>query len=530
MGSTEGAALPQGLIDLASIEDAVCLAFVDGATVDAPPELRALFSCLRPDQGPLDGLNPNSHAIAVALFEQARRHGHATGDVRVILDPTRPYRLHVFDIEQHFGCFAGVVAPAPESDARTPRSSAPILTPRHMELRVNVTGIITSVDDASQRALGWSADEMVGANSLDFIDEQDHDRSIAFWAELLEEPWSTRRLRQRWIRSDGSRVWMETTETNVLNDPDLACVLVELVDISDEMAAQTALAEREELLARLTDVLPIGVAQVDVTGAFVFSNRRWFEIANLQPDAHLADFVAIVDERDRDTLRQAITNARTTGETDLVVRTADPDAQRVLSVRLSGLSDRSDDWGVVISLEDITERHRLQRQLVHQSERDGLTDLLNRKAIMDRLQTAIETAHSSGRHAAVAFIDLDGFKSVNDTYGHATGDDLLRSVAAAIRECVRDEDLVGRIGGDEFVVVVPDIPAQAFVGDLAHRLEARLASLPIGHTDQTITASLGVAVLDADTASAADLLAAADKRMYQDKRARQASRSSSAVV
>ena len=89
---------------------------------------------------------------------------------------------------------------------------------------------------------------------------------------------------------------------------------------------------------------------------------------------------------------------------------------------------------------------------------------------------------------------------------------------------------MGRIGGDEFVVVVPDIPAQAFVGDLAHRLEARLASLPIGDNDQTITASLGVAVLDATTSSAADLLAAADRRMYQDKRARQASRGASAVV
>lgn len=529
MGPPERAALPQGLIDLASIDDAVCLAFVDGATVDAPEELRALFPCLGTDQGPLDGLNPISHATAVALFEQARRHGHAAGDVRVILDPARTYRLHVFDIERDYGCFAGVVAPSPETDAPAPRSSAPILTPRYMELRVNVTGIITSADDATQRALGWSADELVGANSLEFIDDQDHDRSIAFWAELLEEPWSTRRLRQRWIRSDGSRVWMETTETNVLNDPDLGCVLVELVDIADEMAAQTALAEREELLARLTDVLPIGVAQIDVTGAFVFSNRRWFEIANLEPDAHLADFVAIVDEDDRDTLRQAITNARTSGETDLVVRTDDPDDPRVLSVRLSALSHRSDDWGVVISLEDITERHRLQRQLVHQSERDGLTDLLNRKAIMDRLQAAIETARASGRHAAVAFIDLDGFKWVNDTYGHAAGDDLLRSVAAGIRECVRDEDLVGRIGGDEFVVVVPDIPAKAFVGDLARRLEARLARLRIGDSGQTITASLGVAMLDTATASAAELLAVADRRMYQDKRARQARRGTSPV-
>ena len=528
MGPTAGAALPQGLIDLASVDDAVCLTFVDGATVDAPDELRALFPCLGTDQGPLDGLNPISHATAVALFEQARRHGHASGDVRVILDPARPYRLHVFDLEQTHGCFAGVVAPAPDTQAPVARGTAPILTPRHMEVRVNVTGIITAVDDATVRALGWAADELVGTNALDFIDERDHDRSIAFWAELLDEPWSTRRLRQRWVRKDGSRVWMETTETNVLNDPDLACVLVELVDISDEMAAQTALAEREELLARLTDVLPIGVAQIDVTGAFVFSNRRWFEIADLRPDAHLADFVSMVEEADREILREAITRARTAGECDVVIRTAGPDI-RVLSVRLSGLSARPDEWGVVISLEDIIERHQLQRQLVRQSERDGLTDLLNRKAIMERLQNAIETARGSGRKAAVAFIDLDGFKSVNDTYGHATGDDLLRSVANCIRDCVRDEDLVGRIGGDEFVVVVPNIPSPALVDDLAARLEARIATLTIGSGQQTITASLGVAVLDAATTSAADLLAIADRRMYRDKRARRAARGASPV-
>lgn len=522
MGHPEGTSLPPGLIDLATLDDAVCLTFVDGATVAAPAELRALFPCLGPDQGPLDGLNTNSHATAVALFEQARRHGHASGDVRVILDPARNYRLHVFDLGRDFGCFAGVVAPAPATDAAAPPRAGPLLTPRHMELRVNVTGIITSVDDAAERALGWPAADLIGTNCLEFIDEQDHDRSIAFWAELLAEPWSTRRLRQRWIRSDGTRVWMETTETNVLNDPALECVLVELVDISDEMAAQIALAEREELLARLTDVLPIGVAQADVHGAFVFSNRRWFEIAHLTPDATLADFVAIVDESDRDGLRQAITDARTAGETDLVVRTADAADPRVLSVRLSGLSSTSDDRGVVISLEDITEQHRLQRQLIHQSERDGLTDVLNRTAVMDRLQSAIVAARGSGRQAAVAFIDLDGFKWVNDTYGHATGDDVLRAVAAGVRECVRDEDLVGRIGGDEFVAVVLDIPSPAFLDELAARLEVRLANVPIGVTGRTITASLGVAILDSATTSAADLLAIADRRMYEDKRARRA--------
>ncbi|MEM7285980.1 MAG: sensor domain-containing diguanylate cyclase [Actinomycetota bacterium] len=527
MGPTEDA-LPQALVDLAEVQDAVCLTFVDGATVDAPAALRQLFPCLGTDQGPLDGLNPNSHATAVALFEQARRHGHARGDVRVILDPARPYRLHVFDLESTLGCFAGIVAPASDSAQPAEKRAVSILTPRHMELRLNVTGIITAVDDATVRALRWAPDDLIGANSLDFIDDQDHDRSIAFWAELLEEPWSTRRLRQRWIRADGSQVWMETTETNVLNDPDLQCVLVELVDISDEMAAQTALAEREELLARLTDVLPIGVAQIDVTGAFVFSNRRWFEIADLSPDAHLADFVAMVDEDDRSTLRDAIAAARSAGESDVVIRTAGPQ-RRVLSVRLSGLSSTADEWGVVISVEDITERHRLQRQLVHQSERDGLTDLLNRKAIMERLERTIDAARSAGGRAAVAFIDLDGFKSVNDTYGHATGDDLLRSVAACIRDCVRDEDLVGRIGGDEFVVVVPNIPAPAFVGDLAARLEARIARLTIGDGGQTITASLGVAVLDSATTSAADLLALADRRMYRDKRSRQAERGPSPV-
>lgn len=529
MGPNEGAALPGALVELASIDDVVCLTFRDGATVAAPDALRTLFPCLGPDQGPLDGLNPNSHATAVALFEQARRHGHARGDVRVIVDPGRPYRLHVFDLEEDFGCFAGIVAPASDVDQQAPRRSGPILTPRHMELRVNVTGIITAVDDASVRALGWSADELVGSNSLDFIDDQDHDRSIAFWAELLEEPWSTRRLRQRWIRKDGSRVWMETTETNMLNDPDLACALIELVDITDEMAAQTALAEREELLARLTDVLPIGVAQIDVAGAIVFSNRRWYEIAGLDPDAHLADFVAMIAESDRAVLRNAINVARTDGESEVTIRTADVDEQRVLSVRLSGLARRADDWGVVISLEDITERHRLERQLVHQSERDGLTGLLNREAIMGRLHRAIEEARGSGRQAAVAFLDLDGFKSVNDTHGHAAGDDLLRSVAAGVRECVRDEDLVGRLGGDEFVVVVPDIPSPAFVGDLARRLEARIAQVAIGDTSQTITVSLGVAILDQATTSAADLLAVADRRMYEDKRARRSERTRSAV-
>jgi diguanylate cyclase (GGDEF)-like protein len=161
---------------------------------------------------------------------------------------------------------------------------------------------------------------------------------------------------------------------------------------------------------------------------------------------------------------------------------------------------------------------RLLDRIRHQSLHDGLTGLPNRSLILDRAEQIVARAGRTGGAWAALFIDLDGFKDVNDSRGHATGDELLRHVAERIRHSVRDCDTVGRLGGDEFVVLVDGIDDDAEADVLAERILASLREpIAVDRADRSLTidASIGVAIGGGD--DAADVLRDADIALYQAK-------------
>nr|WP_238925464.1 GGDEF domain-containing protein [Vibrio sp. S11_S32] len=120
--------------------------------------------------------------------------------------------------------------------------------------------------------------------------------------------------------------------------------------------------------------------------------------------------------------------------------------------------------------EDITELKHAKQKIQHLAQHDTLTGLPTRQLIMTKLETAITTAQQSNDQLAVLFMDLDGFKSVNDTFGHGTGDALLKLIAARLRLCMRDIDTVARIGGDEFLMLFNGVADQASVAMIAERM------------------------------------------------------------
>ena len=149
---------------------------------------------------------------------------------------------------------------------------------------------------------------------------------------------------------------------------------------------------------------------------------------------------------------------------------------------------------------------------------DSLTGLPNRASLSVTLQHAVNKAHRSKSGLAVFFLDLDNFKSVNDTLGHPTGDQLLREIARRVRACIRESDLVARLGGDEFVVMVETVPDRAGLQLLAEKILAAASELMQldGH-EVKITASVGIAVFPDDGKDASALLANADMAMYRAK-------------
>ena len=279
----------------------------------------------------------------------------------------------------------------------------------------------------------------------------------------------------------------------------------------------------EELL-RLTKALPMGILQVGAGGGTLFSNPRWFEITGLPAASRFADLVALAEPATRTSLTDMLSRCSTEGtEAELQFTLETPAGhRRVCWLRLSALTASAPHHSVLASLEDVTSTHRLHRQLVEAAERDPLTRLLNRSAIVERLERSLRRAAEDDLLVGVLFVDLDDFKAVNDRFGHATGDDLLQRVGAAITGCVRRGDLVGRFGGDEFVVIVPDLQDAASARLLAARIMAALGDVVVVRGEHLITGSVGVAAARARATSANQLLEAADTAMYEVKRRRAA--------
>lgn len=151
---------------------------------------------------------------------------------------------------------------------------------------------------------------------------------------------------------------------------------------------------------------------------------------------------------------------------------------------------------------------------------DSTTTLPNERSLQVQLDQAIMNCESPWASLAVLYIDLDGFKAVNDTYGHGVGNDLLRVIAARLHRTVRAEDIVGRVGGDEFVCILTGSPKRDQVGRIACHLFDKIgAALTFGGLTFSVRSSIGIAIYPQDGATAATLLKSADRAMYQSKRA-----------
>jgi diguanylate cyclase (GGDEF)-like protein/PAS domain S-box-containing protein len=170
-------------------------------------------------------------------------------------------------------------------------------------------------------------------------------------------------------------------------------------------------------------------------------------------------------------------------------------------------------YGVISTWAEATERVRRERRMREEADSDPLTGLANRRALERMLPSALARAGREGREVGVLLLDLDDFKALNDRDGHAAGDAALIAIAAALRGCVRERDLVARVGGDEFVIVLPDLhPGHGAAVECAARTAAALREAA------GLTAATGIACFPRHGEEAAELLAHADRGMYAAKR------------
>lgn len=171
---------------------------------------------------------------------------------------------------------------------------------------------------------------------------------------------------------------------------------------------------------------------------------------------------------------------------------------------------------------DVTAERAHRERLAHAAEHDPLTGLANRRLFFDRLESAGARARRAGTRVGVLFIDLDGFKAINDTLGHDAGDTVLLAVADRLRAGSRTVDTLARVGGDEFAVVCEGITDAATLVRIAERLSATVGQpLDVGESTLRVSISIGIALASGDDGGLDDVVAAADAAMYRAKAAGQ---------
>jgi diguanylate cyclase (GGDEF)-like protein/PAS domain S-box-containing protein len=491
----------------------------DGLFVPMPPSVPLRGQAVLAGRSALDVVTPPDRVVVITTWERARRTGAARTPVQLAAADGASATLHFIDATARHGVFVAVlVAEGDAVDLEAVRSM-PAATPRIARTHKNELAVLASIDEATTRMLGWKPEEMVGRRSLDFIHPDDQERAIENWMEMLSHPGQSARVRLRHACHDGSWQWVEVTNANLLDDPEHGYVLAEMVDISDEMAAQEALRAREQLLHRLAEALPIGLLQVDRDRRVVYTNERLAAIVGVESCASVEEQLATVAAEDQPALTAALEAVLDGRDTDIEVRVCPPNGDlRHCRALLRSLTDEAGTvTGAIVCLEDVTDSVRLREQLEERATIDVLTRCHNRGSTMAALEAALAQASTT---TAVIFVDVDRFKPVNDRLGHTAGDELLRVVATRLQRAVRERDVVGRLGGDEFLVVCPAIGGPGEAMAVADRVRESISGLVrLGTTTLDVRVSLGVACAQAGTTADA-VVARADAAMYEAKRSR----------
>ncbi|HEY0560260.1 MAG TPA: diguanylate cyclase [Frankiaceae bacterium] len=464
----------------------------------------------------LDSVAPADRAAVIEAWDAATRTGAASVVVHPVEDPAGgAWVLHMMDARPSCGCFLAVSVPTTDqtSDREQAAAGAPA-RPRLAHVVKDQIAVITDVDESLSQLLGWSPDELIGHRSSDFVHPDDQELAVASWVEMLAAPGLGRRVRLRHACKDGSWAWFELTNHNLLEER--GHVLCEMVDISEEMAAHEALRAREQLLDRLAESLPVGVVQTAADGRVVYANSQALALFGPELDS-IDSVVAGLPADDAARVRGCFTSVldgAAGGETEAALPC--PEKITHLSVVVRRLDEGSVTTGAVACFNDVTDSLELRRQLQERARIDPLTGSFNRAAVLETLEGALDRA---GRGVAAVFIDLDGFKQINDTLGHQAGDELLCRVADVLRASCRDRDAVGRLGGDEYLVACLDVHSAEAARRVAQRFADALARAAGLAGATGIAASLGVAWTRPLVATAPQLIAAADAAMYLAKKA-----------
>ncbi|HVS63959.1 MAG TPA: EAL domain-containing protein [Thermoanaerobaculia bacterium] len=377
----------------------------------------------------------------------------------------------------------------------------------------------TSSQGAGLAGLGLREDEAIGLSLEEYFQSSDpelpavasHRRALQGIAADYDFEWS-------------GRVFHCHIEPLRDSGGDIVGVIGVGRDITERKQAEDETRRALSLLSATIESTADGLLVVDLKGRIQSFNRKFAHMWRIpehvldtgddeaalafvadqliDPDGFLATVTELYGERQEDEIRDVLEFQ----DGRVFERYSQP--QRI--------DDRV--VGRVWSFRDVTARRRAEQRITHQAYHDALTALPNRLLVVERLEAALESARRSGVSVAVLFLDLDNFKLVNDTLGHRVGDELLQAVADRLSTCVRETDTIGRLGGDEFTIVLGRVQDESDAARVASKvLELISEPFVLTNTRIDVTTSIGVSLFPSNGADVETLLRCADTAMYRAK-------------
>ncbi len=382
---------------------------------------------------------------------------------------------------------------------------------------VDALGALKYTSPAAETMLGYRDGELLGTSAFDLVHPIDQVGALEGFASTLSSSDSRALpLLVRLRHADGTWLETEIIGTNHVDHPELEGMVLSIRDVSGSMRTEGALRDSEERYRLIVELAREGICVVDDVGNTTFANRALAELLGTTVHGLLGGslFDFICDE-DRDVAEVRICGAgdEALDEADLGLVTLDG---RQVWARLRSSAVRRHDGtylGAIVFVTDVTERRQLEQRLAEEARRDPLTGVANRKELFEVLSPILER----GTLTAALYVDLDGFKEVNDRFGHTLGDDLLCNVASRLRAAIRSIDTVARVGGDEFVVVCRDLESTDEAVAIATRVRETIER-PFGLTVGPVRIDSSIGIAFGRTPDADNLLARADQALYRAKR------------
>ena len=382
-------------------------------------------------------------------------------------------------------------------------------------------------NEVLRRSLGYAPEEFAAMPFAEFSHPGDLQANLDLFAQMAAGEIDHFQMEKRFIRKDGGTLWADLTASLVRDadgKPDYVIGMTQ--DISERKRLESELRSAEERYRLLVERVPavVYVAEPGPSGRWLYVSPQIEGMLGFTPQEWMADpdiWFRQLHPRDQEGLwprRNASflpargAKAYTETHTGLLHRNGTTVWVRDDAMVLFDQEGHATFHGVLV---DVTREKQLEERLEHQAFHDPLTGLPNRQLFHDRVGHALERRQTG--QVAVLFIDLDDFKTVNDSFGHACGDEVLVAAARRLQSCARAGDTVARLGGDEFALLVEDVTA-AQVTAVADRVLDALSEPPVefsGHTT-TLGASIGIAVAGPGETSET-LLRNADLAMYEAK-------------